>query len=146
MKYVVAGTFRFVLAGLNVNPEENNSLHSKPLLIKKPAPNAKVVIRLARSPFFDPAFANDRPSTAVRLLVSNMIVLRKPRSILNTESTCGHVVPTFVLTNKYAPSNTLKKMTSDPRKTQTPNFSFGTWLKGQLSAPGSSSATKRSLP
>src|SRR2546422_5791412 len=100
MKYVVAGTLRFVLAGLNVNPEENNSLHSNPLLIKKPAPKAKVVRRLARRPFREPALAKDRPSTAVRLLVSNTMVLRKPRSILNTESTWGQVVPTFVLTNK----------------------------------------------
>src|SRR6267143_4155225 len=100
MKYVVAGTFRFVLSGLNVNPEENNSLHSNPLLTKQPAPSAKVAKRLASTPFRDPALAKDNPSTAVRLLVRSIIVLRKPRSILNTLSTWGHVVPTFVLTNK----------------------------------------------
>src|SRR6267143_2797862 len=126
MKYVVAGTFRFVLTGLNVNPDENNSLHSNPLLIKNPAPNANVAKRLPRSPFLDPALAKDNPSTAVRLLVRSMMVLKKPRSILNTVSTWGHIVPTLVLTNKYAPNSTLKKMTSDPRKTQTPNFNFDT--------------------
>ena len=69
---------------------------------------------------------------AVRLLVSRTSVIAKPLRTSNNEPTAGQVAE-FVLTKKYAPMRTPKKITSAPRNVQIPSFTFGTSRKGQLS-------------
>src|SRR5256886_10362179 len=93
-------------------------------MYRKAAPRTRVPARLAMRPLRCRALADAGAIIAVRLLVRRTSVMAKPFLISKRVPAGGHAA-SLVLTKKYEPMRTPKKITSAPRNVQIPSFMFG---------------------